>query len=396
MKSPSLVREFGQRVKRFQRLLREKNIEGAILVQNMDLYYLIGTDQNGLLWVPAEGDPLFMVRKSYERALQDGLIDPIIPLKSLSQMPDLIRVHSGIYPSRIGFEMDVLPAGLYFSYQRLFPHAETVDISPCIRSVRMVKSRREISLIRKAAEIADRLFQKVPELLKESETEIDLALRAEAFYRSHGHPGISPMRAFNVHNVYGHIMAGAGAAMPSASPGPTGGTGAGPFLSHGAGHGKIRPHEPVLFDYTSNVEGYISDQTRIFCLGELPEKHHRAHQVMIAVQDAVSKKGKPGARAADLYTLAIEIVKKAGLSKGFMGYPQPVPFVGHGVGLELDEWPLIARNSEHILEKGMVIALEPKIIIPGEGVLGVENTFVVRDNGMEKLSRFPDDIVIVP
>jgi Xaa-Pro dipeptidase len=395
MKDSYLVRECSQRMKRFQSLLREKGVDGAILLQNMDLFYLIGTDQNGLLWVPGEGDPLFMVRKSFERALQDGLIDPIIPIKSLSEVPDLIRNHSGINAARIGLEMDVLPAKLYLSYKDLFPHARFVDISNLIRSVRMVKSRREISLIRKAAEIADVLFQKVPDFLKESVTEIDLALRAEAFYRSHGHPGVSPMRAFNVHNVYGHIMAGAGAAMPSASPGPTGGTGAGPFLSHGAGHGRIRPHEPVLVDYTSNAEGYISDQSRIYCLGDLPEKFHKAHQVMIEVQEAISKQGRAGAKAGDLYALALEIVKKAGLSDGFMGYPQPVPFVGHGVGLELDEWPLIAKDSEHILKKGMVIALEPKIIIPGEGVVGVENTFVVRDEGMEKLSRFSDDIVIV-
>jgi Xaa-Pro dipeptidase len=395
MKDPSLVREAGDRVTRFQRLLRENRIDGAMLVQNMDLYYLIGTDQDGLLWVPGNGAPLFLVRKSHERALQDALIDHIIPLERWSQVPAQIRNHSGISPARIGLEMDVLPAKLYLAYRDLFPQADMLDISPQIRSVRMVKSGRELSLIRKAAELADRLFLQVPALLKESETEVDLAVKAETFYRSHGHPGISPMRAFNMRNVYGHIMAGAGAAAPSASPGPTGGTGPGPFLSNGAGHRRIRPHEPILFDYTSNVEGYISDQSRIYCLGNLPEKFHRAHSVMIRVQQAVSREGKPGARAGDLYALAVDIAKEAGVSTGFMGYPQPVPFVGHGVGLELDEWPIIAKNSEHILEKGMTIALEPKIVIPGQGVVGVENVFVVGDEGMEKLSRFPDDIVIV-
>jgi Xaa-Pro dipeptidase len=395
MKDSSLMREFTRRVERLQLSLDASGFDGAIIVQRADLYYLIGTDQNGLLWVPRSGNILFMVRKSYERALQDGLVENIVHLKSLSLVPDLIEHHSTMMPRRIGLEMDVIPARLYLSLRDLFPHGQVEDASALIRSVRMVKSQREISLIRKAAEIADALFRKVPELLNESETEIDLALRAEAFYRSHGHPGISPMRAFNVHNVYGHIMAGAGAAMPSASPGPTGGLGAGPFLSHGAGRNKIKPHEPVLFDYTSNVDGYISDQSRIYSIGELPDKFHRAHEVMIEVQDEVSKAGKPGARAGDLYALALDVVEKAGLSRGFMGYPQPVPFVGHGVGLELDEWPIIGRNSEHIMEKNMVIALEPKIIFPGEGVAGVENTFVVGESGMEKLGRFPDEIVIV-
>jgi Xaa-Pro aminopeptidase len=395
MKDASLVLEITNRVKRFQSLLREKEVDGAIIVQSTDLYYLIGTDQNGLLWVPADGEPILLVRKSYERALHDAFVENIVPLKSLSLVPDYIRNHSGSMPGRIGLEMDVLPTRLYLSYRELFPLAELVDVSTLIRSVRMVKSQREISLITKAAEIADELFQRVPELLKESDTETDLALRAEAFYRSQGHPGICPMRAFNVRNVYGHILAGASAAMPSASPGPTGGPGAGPFYSHGAGRGKIKPHEPVLFDYASNVEGYISDQSRIYCLGALPEKFHQAHRVMIEVQQAVARDGKPGTRAGDLYALALEVARKAGLSAGFMGYPQPVPFVGHGLGLELDEWPLIGRNSEHVLAAGMVIALEPKVIFPQEGVVGVENTFVVTDHGMEKLNRYPDDIVMI-
>ena len=117
----------------------------------------------------------------------------------------------------------------------------------------------------------------------------------------------------------------------------------------------------------------------------------------------VSLSGHPGDLDPETFTALGEIlvgaerfvVKKAGLSQGFMGHPQPVPFVGHGVGLELDEWPIIGEGSGHILEKGMIIALEPKFIFRGEGVVGVENTFVVGDNGMEKLGQYPDDIVIV-
>jgi Xaa-Pro dipeptidase len=395
MQDHILKAEFSERVNRFQRMLRDHEIDGAFIVQKSDLFYLIQTDQNGLLWVPAEGKPLFLVRKSYERALQDALIDRILPLRSLSRLPELIKNNDDRKPDRIGLEMDVLPAKMYLSYKEIFPDADMVDISPPIRSVRMIKSSREISLIRKAAAVGDELFLKVPGFLKESETEVDLALRAESFYRGKGHPGLAPIRAFNVRNVYGHIMAGPSAAVPSDSPGPTGGTGAGPFLSNGASFGKIRPHDPILLDYASNVEGYVSDQSRIYALGDLPEKFRHAHRVMIDVQQAVAQIGKPGARPGDLYALALDIAEKAGLSQGFMGYPAPVPFVGHGLGLELDEWPVIGKNSDHILKSGMVIALEPKFVFPGEGVVGVENTFVVTDAGMEKLNSFPDDIIIV-
>ena len=258
----------------------------------------------------------------------------------------------------------------------------------------MVKSAYEISCISNAAQMADSMLEQVPIFLQEAVTEVDLALRVEAYYRGKGHPGIIRTRGFNMESVYGHVMSGKRAAMPSNSAGPTGGMGLGPFWSQSASKEKIGRNEPVLVDYAANMHGYISDQTRIFSLGKLKQKFQRAHDVMINVQDTLAEKGRPGTRAGDLYDLAVGIVEKAGLMTGFMGHPDPVPFVGHGVGLELDEWPVIARNSETILRQGMVIALEPKIIFPDEGVMGVENTFVVDESGMKKLNRFPDTILI--
>jgi Xaa-Pro dipeptidase len=391
----SMANECRDRIERFQDLLKTRGVDGALIMQKVALYYLSGTDQNAVLWVPASGEPLLMVRKSLERAKQDAAMGQIIPLSNPSDAAEAMRDHSGALPRRLGLEMDILPVKIYQSYANLFPDADMVDISPLIRSVRMVKSSYEISCIRKAAQIADQMYDQVPEFLEESKTEIDLALRAEAFYRRHGHAGLNRMRGFNMESVYGHIMAGANAAVPSASPGPTGGCGPGPYLSQGAGQGKINPHEPILIDYTSNVSGYISDQTRIFSKGELPEKFHQAHQVMLDVEEALCREGKPGVASKHLYDLAIRIVEDTEWSQTFMGYPEPVPFVGHGVGLELDEWPIIGKGSEHVLEKDMILALEPKVIFPGEGVVGIENTFLVTEQGLEKLNHFPDKIMIL-
>jgi Xaa-Pro dipeptidase len=395
MSGPFMAEECRDRIERFQNRLREQGVDGAFIIQKVDLFYLSGTDQNAVLWVPASGQPLLMVRKSLERAKQDAAIDSIISMSNPFQTAEAIKEHTGTLPTRLGLEMDILPVKLYQAYEKLFSGAEWVDISPFIRSVRMVKSPYEISCIRKATKIADLMYGQVPEFLKESETETDLALRAEAFYRKHGHLGLTRMRGFNMESVYGHVMAGAGAALSSASPGPTGGRGHGPYFSQGAGHEKLHPNEPILIDYTSNVSGYMSDQTRIFSKGDLPEKFHQAHRVMLSVQEAVAREGKPGTLAKDLYDLAIKTAEDGGWAQNFMGYPEPVPFVAHGVGLELDEWPIIGHGSEHILEKGMILALEPKVIFPGEGAVGIENTFLVTDEGLEKLNRFPDEIVTV-
>jgi Xaa-Pro aminopeptidase len=387
-----MEKELPDRLKKFRNQLAAEDVDGAILVQKVDVYYFSGTDQDAHLWIPAFDAPVLMVRKSIERAIEDSPLERIVPLPAFSHLPDLINKHTVKFPKRLGLEMDVLPASLYITYSKLFPETEMVDISRLIRSIRMIKSPYEIACITKAAQMADNMFEQVPSFLQNSKTETDLALKLEAYYRSKGHPGIVRARGFNMELFYGHIMCGRNAAVPSSSPGPTGGRGLGPFYSQGAGTEKISYHEPILVDYTSNDSGYLSDQARIFSLGNLKEEFHKAHDVMLQVQEALSQEAQPGVRVGDLYSLAQSIVEKAGLTQGFMGYPEPVPFVGHGVGLELDEWPVIGRNSNTILEEGMVMALEPKFIFPGEGVVGIENTFVVTSNGMKKLNQFPDDI----
>ena len=369
-------------------------MDGALIVQKTDLYYFSGTDQDAHLWVPASGQPLLMVRKSMDRAMKDAVTENIVPLNSFSQIPVYIRSYGGKDPGRIGLEMDVLPVNRYLVYQRLFPGIEMIDVSSLIRETRMIKSAYETSCITRAALMADKTYEKIPGFLKEAETELGLTYRIEACYRSQGHSGIIPSRGFNNEALYGQIASGKGAATPSNSGGPTGGKGLGPFFSQGASLERIRRNEPVLVDYAASWDGYIADLTRIFSLGNLKEHFIRAHEVALAIQDALSRETLPGVKAGRLYDLALEIAKEAGLSGGFMGYPDPVPFVGHGVGLELDELPVIGRGSDTILSEGMVFALEPKFVFPDEGVVGIENMFVVTGNGAKKLTRFPDDIMI--
>jgi Xaa-Pro aminopeptidase len=282
---------------------------------------------------------------------------------------------------------------MYRAYQKACPGLEAVDISSIIRQIRMIKSAYEIACISRASAMADELFASIPRFLEESETELDLALRAEGFYRKRGHFGLVRFRGFNIESLYGHILAGSSGAVPSASAGPTGGTGLGPYCSQGAGRKKLAPGEPIMVDYVGSAEGYCSDQTRIFSIGPLPAKLQSVFEAMLEVQEALMREGGPGVKARDLYEVAARTARQRGVSQGFMGYPQGVPFVGHGVGLELDEWPLIGPRSDHVLAEGMVFALEPKCILPGKGVVGIENTFVVTEEGLQKLNRYPDAIV---
>ena len=289
----------------------------------------------------------------------------------------------------------MLPVNNYRVYAELFPHTVISDVSPLIRETRMIKSAYQLKIIKQAARMNDAMFAKVGEILAEGMSEVEFAGLLEAQYRKHGHPGILRVRRFNTDVFFGHLMSGPNLAVPSCHFGPTGGAGLNPSLPQSAGWKIIRRHEPVQIDYAGIVDSYMVDQSRTFFLGAPPEKFVKIHAIALAIQDVLIEQGRSGTRAEELYDTAMRIAAEAGLTEGFMGYPQPVPFVGHGVGLELDELPIIGRKSPHILKEGMVIALEPKFILPGEGLAGIENSFLVTEKKLEKLTNFGDAIQVL-
>jgi len=260
----------------------------------------------------------------------------------------------------------------------------------------MVKSEYEIQIIRQAARLNDAMFARVGEILKEGMSEVEFAGLLEAYYRKNGHQGIVRIRSFNTDVFYGHLMSGPNLAAPSCHFGPTGGSGVSPSVPQSAGLKIIKRYEPVQVDYVGVVDAYMVDQSRTFFLGDAPERFLKVHATALAIQDTLIRLGRPGTRAARLYDIAKNMAAEAGLAEGFMGYPEPMPFVGHGIGLELDELPLLGKKSPYVLTPGMVIAVEPKFILPGEGLAGIENSFVVTEKGLDKLTNFDDAIQILP
>ncbi len=387
--------EIQRRIGNLQSAMGSNGMDGALIVQKADLFYLSGTCQDAHLFVPTEGQPVLMVRKSYVRAAQDSPLEEVIQIGNMTEVQERVISALGSGPWALGLELDVLPVNNYKVYEKLFPQAEMKDVSPLIKRLRAVKSPYELALVRKAARMNDEMFSAVKFLLKEGLTEIAFSGLVEAEYRKMGHQGYVRVRGFNQDVFYGQIMSGMNLAVPSVSPGPTGGQGPNASFPHGAGHKKIARNEPVQIDYVAVFEGYMVDQARTFALGSLPSKFFRMHEKALAIQDMLVKVGVPGAKAEDLYDAALEMVIEADLEDGFMGWPQPVPFVGHGLGLELDELPVIGRKSQIVLREGMVIAIEPKFIIPGEGLAGIENVFVVTKRGLERLTRFDDAIQII-
>jgi Xaa-Pro dipeptidase len=388
--------EIDQRIDKLKKQLEENNIDAALIVQRADLFYFTGTVQDAHLCVPVDGDPILMIFKSLERAIAESPLSRIAPLNSPKDIIEVLSQYGYVLPQSIGLELDVLPANLYFNYQHLFAGRNLVDISDLIRRVRAIKSPYEIEMMRRAARLSDRVAARVTGLLREGMTELELAGQVEAEARKLGHQGIVRMRMWGSEMFYGHLLAGPSGAVPSFLSSPTGGTGANPAVAQGPGFRPIQRHEPVLVDYVFALNGYYSDHARIFSIGELPDELMAAHTAMLDVQALIKRAAKPGVKSGDIYDLALERTTALGYDKNFMGVGKKrIRFVGHGIGVELDEYPFLAAGQNLELQENMTLALEPKLIFPEKGVVGIENTHVVTRDGLEQLGQFQDEIVII-
>lgn len=384
------------RIAKLQQELAARGVDGALIVQKTDLFYFAGTGQQGWLYVPVSGKPVLMIFKEYERAVAESALTEVVSIVAAKKIPEVLAEYGYPQPAVLGMELDVLPVNLYFQYGKIFPTAEIVDVSTEIRLIRAVKSDFELDRIKAAVALSDRVAARVPEILTAGKTEVALAGELEGYARSLGHQGIVRMRLWGSELFYGHLLSGEAAAVPSYLASPTGGPGVNAAVGQGAGFRRIGKNEPVLVDYVFALDGYISDHARIFSLGPLPEQLRVAHEAMLAIQERIKQEAKPGVASGDLYELMVALAERDGYGDYFMGVgDRRIRFTGHGVGLELDEFPFLAKGQRLPLQAGMTIALEPKVIFPGLGVVGIENTLVVTDRGLAALSGFPDQITVV-
>ncbi len=392
------------RARRLQSAMRQAGLEGVFATHNADVFYLSGVVQQAQVYLPAEGEPVLMVRKHFGRARDLSALpaERVVAVRSLRELPELVQ-QAGGKPKRIGFEFDTLPVGVFQAYEKALAGlgAELVDASALFRQVRAIKSRYEIDQMRRAAEVADVGVRAAAEHLREGITEVELAAVVEAATRAAGHSGAVRIRFYGQEMHMGHLLAGEAGAVPSFMNSPTGGYGPGPWAPYGASRRPIRRGEPVLIDYSGEWGGYLADMTRVLCIGSLSGFWQDAYAAMREVLSYLMSAVRPGMTSGQVYDMAVERATSLGYGDNFMGPPeqvspgQKVAFVGHGLGLELDEWPPLQRGTDLVLEEGMVLAVEPKLIFEGKGAVGVEDTCLLTGGGLEPLTFTTRDIVVV-
>ena len=386
--------EIQKRIERLQSYLKREKVESCLILQNVDLFYFSGTIQRSYLFIPSEGDPLLMVQKDFDRARKESPLKNIIPIERPKAISSILKKEGGL--KRVGLECDVLPVNQLRQLEKLFPQSEFVDVSKAVKYVRMIKSPYEIDQLRCSAKILDEVFEYAKRVLKPGMTEIEAESHLIELGRLRGHQGLTRMRAWNQDMVNACVLSGNSGSVLTHLDVSVIGPGISPAFPQGSSFNLIEKDVPIQIDFSIAYNGYITDGARTYVVGALPQELKEAYEVALEIREEMEKAAKPGVSCSHLYHLSSQIVKKRGLEDYFIGTKKnQAPFVGHGIGLEIDELPLLARGFSQPLEIGMVFAFEPKFIFPEIGAVALEDDYAVNADGVEKLTYADDKIIAI-
>lgn len=398
-------------------LLRRQNIlkqlnslqaDACLLSSTVNLYYLNNKIYKGYCYLPYQGEPVHFVRRPLDLKAEDigfltdepGQQGPRLHpdqthfhlIRKAEQIPEILK-ELGLAPAqKLMLEGDELSFAEWTRLQECFPDSRLINGSQALRKARSVKTPYEQSLIRKSAELHVASYRSIPQLFRPGMTDLELSIELEYVMRRNGNLGLFRTYGADMDIFMGSVLTGDNASASSPYDFALGGAGhrSNPIGANGS---QILPGQSVMIDMAGNFTGYLDDITRCYSCGKLTEKAYKAHRVALELQDRLQERLKEGEVCEDLYHYSLDFVASQGLADCFMGKRQQARFVGHGVGLVINELPVLAPKMKEVLEAGMVLALEPKFVIEGIGAVGIENTFIVGKKHGEKISLLEEEII---
>ncbi len=377
--------EFGRRLDKIRAAMALSGQGGLLISDNANKYYLTGRVYAGYAYIPLKGEPVFFVRRPVEL---EG--DGVVYIRKPEDMALTIGLNA---PEKLGMETDTVSYSMIKRLAAIFPGSEIADASALMRRVRSVKTDREIEMLRRSGTKHVHVYSRIPHLYRPGMSDIELQVEIERLSRLEGCLGQFRISGDSMELYMGNILVGENADAPSPYDFAMGGAGLDPSLPVGADGTIITPGTTVMVDMNGNYDGYMTDMTRVYALGDIDPLAEKAHRCSIEIHRALCDMMRPGTEAKEMWHRAEQIVDEAGLKAYYMGHRQHAGFIGHGVGIEINELPVIAPRSRDLIEEGNVLALEPKFVIPHVGAVGIENTYVVGHDGVECLTPAPEEIV---
>lgn len=367
--------------------LKSKGIDAILICDNANLFYTSSRVFSGFTYISADGEELFFVRRPV------GLKgDNTMYIRKVENIADELGKKGIAMPARLAVELDTTPYNEVKRFAAAFPGSEIVDGSAIMRAVRSVKTDFEVEQLRKCGIRHTESYHHINKVYREGMSDIELQIEIERILRLEGSLGQFRISGRSMEIFMGNLLVGDNADCPTPYDFAMGGAGLSTSLPVGSNGTLIKRGNSVMVDMCGNFNGYMTDMTRTFRCGEISDLAKQAHQLSIDICHTLAANFHAGSRAADLYEKAMEMAVAAHLDDYFMGHAQKAGFVGHGVGIEVNEMPVLAPRSKDILQYNNVIAIEPKFVIPEVGAVGIENTYVVRETHLECLTNFPEPI----
>lgn len=386
--SPALAKELKLRWDKIQQNMSDIHADGLLICDNVNLYYVSGRIFRGYCYIPVKGEPIFFVRRPL------GLNGTqVVYIRKPEEIGEYLQKNGIAFPDKLLLESDSISYSDYKRYETIFTPKEVLNGTALLRRCRSIKTPYEIDLIRRSGELHAKAYETIPSLYRKGMTDVEFSIELEHECRKLGSLGIFRIFGQSMEIFMGSVLAGDNADTPSPYDFAMGGAGLDVSLPVGCNGTVLTEGMSLMVDMGGNFTGYMTDMTRTYAIGSVQELALKAHETSIAIHQAIAAKSRPGVAAKDLYELAAEMANDARLSDYFMGHRQKAGFIGHGVGIEINEAPVLAPRSRDILAEGMVFALEPKFVIPGTGALGIENTYAVTADGVEKLTVCKEELI---
>jgi len=380
------------RIRALQQRLSADVIDAALLVYSRDILYYTGTAQPSCLAVTPGGYTLY-VRSGLDFALRDAFI----PRERLAEERRLEKILSGQLtrlagnPPRVGTELDILTAEQFESLRKACPGVDFVNVSPVTLEQRKVKEPGEIEKLRRACDAVHAGHEAVLSTLREGVTELELAAAVENAHRLAGHEGIFFIRLPDFFMSRGPIGAGPNLSKISGVVYTITGVGMSPAVPAGPSRRAIGRGETVVVDIPTLVDGYHADQTRTYCIGEAGKDIHAIYDDLLAVADHLIDTIRPGMTGRDVYRMARRKADDLGRAREFMSFGggKASRILGHGIGLELNEPPILSEHDASSIPQGCVVALDMHMMAEAGGVVKLEDMVLVGGGGNEILTKTP-------
>lgn len=378
------------RLERVFQGLEKTGAVAAIVRSNANLYYLTGRVFRGYVYLDlATRRPFYFVRQPSTLRARNG--ETLHHIRKPEDIAPLLAADGIAVGGPVALEFDALCYSEVVRVAKALGNEEPrIDLAPVMRSARAVKTAHEQRLIALSGERQSLVYERIPHLYQEGMSDIEFQIEIERASRLGGCLGIFRIGGQEMELFMGNVLTGANADTPSPYDFAMGGAGADPSLPVGADGTLIKPGYPVMVDVNGNYTGYMTDMTRCFYAVDLKEEAYKANRLSADICSALAAMMLPGTKASTLYERAAEMAREAGMQDYFMGHRSHAGFVGHGVGIEINEAPVLAPRSKDIIEVGNVIAVEPKFVLPELGAVGIENTYIVHPDGGHLVTNAPE------